>query len=187
MTPFSVHANPIFPAQAVASRLVALLRPADREPADQHGLEERDRVDLLVDDRLVPDGERARAERDGGGRAGDAGPSRRQDPGERHVGDEEPEAPGSRARERGEDVDALGEGGRDGERTEEVRNEDEERIARRVRQSQHLGGGHVLAGVPHRGGGRERGEVHGEHDRAGDNRGYVRWPVTRGARRRRRA
>ena len=52
---------------------------------------------------------------------------------------------------------------RDRQNREHAADDDEERIARRVRQAERVRRGDVLARVPHRGGRRERDEV--EHQR----------------------
>ncbi len=77
-------------------------------------------------------------------------------------------------RDRRENVDLR----RDAERSErqdreEAPDKHEEGIARRMRNSEHVRRRDVLAGVPHRGGGRERREIDREDRERGDRRGQI--------------
>ena len=56
----------------------------------------------------------------------------------------------------------------DGQQREELADQDEERVPRRVRQSEDVRGGDVLARVPHRGGRRQGHDVEAEHEHRRD-------------------
>jgi hypothetical protein len=69
--------------------------------------------------------------------------------GQNPLGDEEPESGRSGAAECRHRIDVLRVVTGERQLPEDIGKEDEQRIARRVRQTEHFRGGHVLARVPH--------------------------------------
>ncbi len=161
----------------VGARSVGVIRPPHGEPRDHREAEQRDRVDLLVDDRLVPHRERRRADEGAEHAADDPLPPLREPAHEHALGDEEPHRRRGRARERRQHVDAHGHVGRDGEQGEHAPQQHEERIPRRVREPHDVRRREVLARVPHRRGRRQGEEIEQQHGRARDRGGEIRRSV----------
>ena len=148
----SPHRYAIITSSAVGRRPVGLGRPPHGEPRHERDARERDGVHLFVHDRLVPHRERRRADhappstpptirsqRDGSQLAQDV------------LGRPETTRPAATALDtRGEHVDARRDGRRDRQQREHTADDDEERIARRMRQPERVGRGDVFARVPHR-------------------------------------
>ena len=125
-----------------------LVVPAHDQPEDQGDREQAQRIDLLVHDRLVPHREGGRGDE----RAGERGEAARPD-GRDHIpkpalADQEPTARRRRAGHGGEQVDALGVRPDPWDQTPHVPHEHEQRVPRRVRNAQAVGGGEVLRRVP---------------------------------------
>ncbi len=129
----------------LAGRLIV---PAHDEPQDQRDGEQAERVDLLVDDRLVPHRERGSGDEGAGQRRDAPRPQHRHERAEPALGDEEPATRRDRAREGGEQIDPLRVGAGNRQQAEHVRHEDEQRIARRVRDAQRVRRRDVFRRIP---------------------------------------
>ncbi len=143
----------------VAPRGRGLVGPSHGQPQHQRDRQHTQRVDLLVHDRLIPHGEgRASHERPRGRR--DAPPP----PGSHHglqppLRDQEPDAGSHRAGRRRQQIDPPGVVAGEREQAPDVRQDDEERIAGRMGDSEGVGGRDVLRGVPELRGRRKGDEV----------------------------
>ena len=152
---------------------LGLVTPADGEPGGDREARERDGVDLLVHDRLRPDGEGRRTDECGERAADDALPALLEPADEHALGDEEPHPCAHGARDRREEIDPHRDGRCDREDREDAPDEDEERIARGMRQAERIRRRDVLARVPHRRLGRERDEEEEEGHPRRDGGGEI--------------
>ena len=135
--------------QVVIVRLTRrLVVPAHDEPENQRDGEQAQRIDLLVDDRLIPHGERGGGNDRPGERRQAAWPQRRHERAQPALGDEEPAPRRDRARHGREQIDSLRVGVGERQQSPHVRHEHEERIARRVRNAERVRRGDVFGRIP---------------------------------------
>ena len=163
--------------QTVSHRAFWIITPAHGEPADDRQAHQRHRVHFFVHDRLIPHRERGGTNQGGQCTAGDALPTTRHPLDEHAFGNQEPQPGRHRARQRRQHIDPHGDGRGDRQDREDASDQHEERIARRMRNTEDVRGRDILAGVPH---GRRRGqrdEVQEKHDEAGESGGQVRRAV----------
>ena len=147
---------------AVAVRAGLVVAPAHHQPHHQRDREERDGVHLLVHDRLVPHRPRRRAHQHAAERRAVAGPAVGYDRPEPSLRHQEPERRRARAGHRREQVDPHRVRLHQRHEAEDVRQQHEQRVARRVGNAQHLGRGDVLRRVPERR--RRRQREHVDHE-----------------------
>ena len=165
--------------QVVVPALPQVLSPVEREPGQQSDGEERDRVDLLVDVGLIPDGEGRGAHEDRGHGADQPEATFAGEEPEDVVYGQEPEAVGQAPHEGGEEIDAGGHRQTEGSQ-EDVpgpRQYDEERTPRWMGNPQDMPGSDVLARVPEGRGGSQGERVKEAHPQGDDGRPAVGRPV----------
>ncbi len=158
--------------QVVVFAFAQVVAPAEDQPGQQGDGHEADRVDLLVDDRLVPHGEGGCRDQGRGSSAQEAEALVVGEEGHHPVDDEEPECGGHAAVRRREEVDLHC--GRKRQRREQqfpsAGQQDEDGVPGRVWDANDMGGGDVLARVPERRGRRQRDHVEQEDRESGDAR-----------------
>ena len=164
---------------AVAVRAGLIVAPADHQVHHHGDGEERDGVHLLVHDRLVPDRPQGGARQRTAERGAVARPAMRHDPPEPLLGHQEPERGSAGAGRGGEQVDPRGILRGQRQQAEGVRQDHEERVARRVRNPEHPGRGDVFGGVPEGGRRRQGNDVDQEHDGERHERPEVGRPLLR--------
>ncbi len=163
--------------QAVSLGAVRVVAPPHDEPRYDGEEQERDRVHLLIHDRLVPYRECSRPDQNGNQCSNDPLPALAEPAYEHALRDEEPRARGQRAAQGCQNVDPHCRPGRYWQQREHAAQEHKKRIPRRVRNPEHICRGDVLAGVPHCGRRGQREEIEYEDEQCCDARGEVRGAV----------
>ncbi len=156
--------------EVVVLALPQVLLPPEGQPGEEGDGEEGDGVDLLVDVRLVPDGEGRGAHQDRRRSPGQAEAPIFREVAEHVVDHEEPEGMRPGAHEGAEEVHPHGDRQSQGRQQQGPRlgQHDEEGVPGGMGDAQDVRRGDVLARVPERGRGRQREGVQGE-DRGADH------------------